>query len=213
MLVHGSAVQDDAWLCPLTKMSMNVLDSLLQLHNGANEAFRSIINCLTNAEVKALRLSYKSLTQPLFPFLFRCIYISSFSDDLEVFQRIAQHPTARHYVREIRWDDQCLESYGHYYSLPDIHSYRRNLRSRYYYDDRLQPADDDLQAAYNFWVNEGIYFDRNHACQEVKMLFQSCVDTNAFPGLRVITILGRSRLSYVDPEVYEKLWQTLEQGE
>ena len=59
---------------------------------------------LTNRDMKSLRLTCKYLSNTV-PLNFSRVFLSANPLDIEVFRAVADHPTLRHQVQEIIWDD------------------------------------------------------------------------------------------------------------
>lgn len=59
---------------------------------------------LTNRDVKSLRLTCKYLNNTV-PLSFSRVFLSANPLDIEVFRAVADHPTLRHQIKEIIWDD------------------------------------------------------------------------------------------------------------
>jgi hypothetical protein len=181
---------------------MNLVDLLDFLYHGAFPVWQYLISHLTNHSIKTLRLIQKSASTALFPYLFHRLYISAHSTDLSVFQRIATHPLAAKHVRELLWDDCTFD---------------RWIQGQQTYTDRLlqftttpthilKREQVAITQAYRFWAAEATSFAANREDALDKLAFDKHIA--AFPNLERIVILSRSRLTYVEPELYWKLWQT-----
>lgn len=181
---------------------MNLLDLLNYLHDGAYPIWKDLILSLDNASIKSLRLIHKALGPELFPFMFSRIYISAHDVDLSVFRCIADHPVASRHVTDLIWDDTRFDQW--------IHGFRT-------YKDRLdtitttpshilQREADIVTQAYLFWASEATSFAENRAEDVDRHTFEEHI--MKFPNLRNIYVLSRSRLTYVDPQMYWSVYQT-----
>lgn len=181
---------------------MNLIDFLDFLFYGAYPVWKDLVLGLTNQDIKALRLVHKTTSNDLFPLLFTRIYISAHNADLDVFRRIAQHPVARQHVRELVWDDCTFDRWiGGQQTYTDRLLTTTTLPSHHL--KREQPT---IAEAYRFWASEAASFAENREENVDKYAFDTYI--SAFPSLSNITILSRSRLTYVDPDAYWQLWQT-----
>jgi hypothetical protein len=63
-----------------------------------------IRSCLTNRDLKSLRLTCKYLNDTV-PLKFSRVFLSANPLDIQVFRAIADHPILRHQIDEIIWDD------------------------------------------------------------------------------------------------------------
>lgn len=181
---------------------MNLLDLLDFLFYGAYPIWKEFILSLTNQDLKALRLVHKTTSADLFPFLFSRIYISAHSSDLDVFQRIATHPTAPQHVRELVWDDCTFDRW-----IGGQQTYTDRLLATSTLPRHVLKREHGIIAdAYRFWASEAASFAENREEGVDKQIFNEHVA--CFPQLRSIVVLSRSRLTYVDPDEYWALWQT-----
>ena len=177
---------------------MDLLEFLLYLHSGASSLYEQIINHLQNAELKALRHVCKPLADDLFPRLFQRIYISAHQEDLDAFVEIARRQKAAATCRELIWDDTTYHR-----GECDLDDYRARLDER----KPLRDGDDDvLRQAHAVWSrSRQQYFDNVTLNWDLRRLseFWQC-----FRNLESVTVISRSRLTYVDPEAYWQTWQT-----
>ena len=178
---------------------MNLTDLIVYLHDGAFITFQDFVMCMPNASIKALRLTWKELSEPLFPYLFRRIYLSNHGVDLEVFKRIAVHPRARLHVQELFWDDT---SYAE--AIFSLEAYKQRFLEVSTIQNRLDDA--MILHAYDFWKVRRMKFAWNQETRKAEKTLRDCIA--CFPALASITLLGRSRLTYVDPQDYWQVWQT-----
>ena len=175
---------------------MELKDFIVYLHDGAYTVYEQLIGHLSNADLKSLRLSIRPLSADLFPRLFRRIYISTHTDDLEVFVRIAKHQRAAKYVREIIWDDTTFDR-----RLLDIEEYRSRLE-----DVKPRSKQADLGRAHEFWSQCCSGSNANKKTQQDHVALQRHI--RSFHNLESVTVMSRSRLTYVDSDMYRKIWQT-----
>jgi hypothetical protein len=181
---------------------MNLVDLLDFLYHGAFPVWRYLIEHLTNHEIKSLRLVQRAASTALFPYLFHRIYISAHYIDLEVFQRIATHPLARKHVRELLWDDCTFDRW-----IQGQQTYTDRLLQFTTVPSHILKRDQDvITEAYRFWAAAATSFAANREDGLDRRVFDTHVA--AFPNLERIVVLSRSRLTYVEPESYWKLWQT-----
>ncbi|ETN42870.1 uncharacterized protein HMPREF1541_02028 [Cyphellophora europaea CBS 101466] len=181
---------------------MNLLDLLDYLYRGAYVEWTTLIHHLSNADIKSLRLIHRAASPDLFNFLFTRIYVSAHTADLGVFRRIACHPTARHHVQELMWDDCTFDSWiGGQQTYTD-----RLLATTTVPRHVLKHEQDAIDEAYRFWAAEATSFAENRIEGVDQQVFNDHV--LSFPNLRSVVVLSRSRLTYVDPEAYWRLWQT-----
>ena len=172
------------------------------LHSGAFSSFKNLVSCLSNADIKTLRLSLKSLSEPLYPFLFRRIYLSAHDTDLEVFKGVALDDRSRFYVNEIVWDDTTFDRW-----ITGLETYTDRLLSVTPLPSHvLKQEKAAITEAYRFWASEATVFAKNRQENVDRKILEESI--SLFPNLRQITLMSRSRLTYVDNEAYWDLWQT-----
>ena len=185
-------------------VAMDLASFLTHLHGSCYSTFRLLTSHLDNSTLKCLRLSVRSLTDPLFPFLFRRIYVSAHDTDLEVFRLVASNVRACQLVTEIVWDDTTFDRW-----ISGQGTYQDRLLqvtplTTYMIQDR--DGKDVLNDAYRFWASEATSFGENRAEDVDRKILEENI--SAFPNLRHITVMGRSRLTYVDPRAYWEVFQT-----
>ena len=175
---------------------MELLEFITYIHDGAYTVYEQLIGHLTNADLKSLRLVVRPLGADLFPRLFRRIYISTHSDDIEVFVRIADHKSAANHVREIIWDDTTFDR-----RLLDIEEYRSRLE-----DVKSRPKQADIERAHEFWSKSCVESQTNRKKHQDHVALKRYM--HRFVNLESITVMSRSRLTYVDSDSYWRLWAT-----
>jgi len=179
---------------------MDLKTFLSYLHDGAFEVFQSILQPLNNKDLKSLRLVLRDLSDSIFPYMFSRVYISCHEKDLEVLTAIADHERARWHVREMVWDDTAFDPW-----INGLRSYRDRLIQVATLKTH-QVDTDAIAQAYSFWSAEAARFKANRAGEKDRRALELCV--SRFPRLQHITLLSRSRLTYVNPLGYWRTFQT-----
>jgi hypothetical protein len=181
---------------------------LLHLHGSCYATFDLFTTHLDNSTIKALRLSFKPLSPHLFPYLFRRIYISSHPTDLSIFKLLATWgKTAGTVVStptSLVWDDTTFDQW-----IAGVQTYTDRLTQTTPLPTRTlrsEAAAASIQDAYRFWLGEASIFRQNKAYDLDQKYFTQYI--SSFPKLRHITILSRSRLTYIDPAAYWEVWRT-----
>ena len=187
---------------------MDLSSFLSHLHSSCYSTFLLLTTYLDNTALKSLRLCIPSISPHLFPSLFRRIYFSSHPTDLNIFKHLANanDPSlsnlTRHIPTSLLWDDTSFDLW-----ITGLQTYTDRLTQiTPLPTHKLQSSSAQISAAYRFWTSEAAFFSSNRQYNIDAQTFQSCI--SQFPNLRHITILSRSRLTYVDPSAYWQIWQT-----
>ena len=174
----------------------------IYLQTGCPSTFHYLLTLLPNTSLKALRLTIKPLSPHLFPYLFIRLYISAHDIDLFVLRHIASHPLARQHVTELFWDDTRFDQW-----ISGFQTYTDRLDTLTTTPTHILRRDRGIvEEAYRFWAAEATSFAENRAEDVDVKTFEECV--LQFPNLNAIYVLSRSRLTYVDPDDYWRIWQT-----
>ncbi|RMZ76591.1 hypothetical protein DV737_g4765, partial [Chaetothyriales sp. CBS 132003] len=181
---------------------MDFVSFLTYLHLGAPSTFLLFISCLSNSDIKSLRLAFPPLSSAFFPYLFRRIYFSAHETDVAIFKLISINPRLRVAVNEIIWDDTIFDRW-----ITGIETYTDRLSSITPLPSNVLKRDKAIiTEAYLFWASEAAALRENLSQGVDRQLLEKSI--SSFSNLRQITLMSRSRLTYVDLDDYWDHWQT-----
>jgi hypothetical protein len=183
---------------------MDLPSFLLHLYSSAYSTFLILLTHLDNPTLKSLRLALPTLTQPLLTHLFRWIYISNHSTDLAVLQHLLNDKAIHHTPTTLFWDSTIYDRW-----ISGFATYKDRLISTTPFPTQLLCSQDKLSSiheAYTFYTQESSAFANNLLSNADHHAFTNLI--SKFNKLRTITILSRSRLTYIDPDAYWSTFQT-----
>ncbi|RMD42001.1 hypothetical protein DV735_g3088, partial [Chaetothyriales sp. CBS 134920] len=181
---------------------MDLVSFLLYLDSGAPSTFVLFIACLGNSDIKSLRLTARPLSSAMHPYLFRRIYFSAHETDLAVFRSISANARLCVAVREIVWDDTIYDQW-----ITGLATYTDRLTSITPLPIHVLKREKAMiTEAYRFWASEATAWRENVSKGRDQQLLEDSI--SSFPNLRQITLMSRSRLTYVDLDEYWHHWQT-----
>ncbi|RMZ78896.1 hypothetical protein DV738_g3582, partial [Chaetothyriales sp. CBS 135597] len=181
---------------------MDLVSFLTYLDSGAPSTFLLFISCLSNSDIKALRLATPPLSSVFHPYLFRRIYFSAHETDLAVFKSISANSRLCVAVKEIVWDDTIYDRW-----ITGLETYTDRLTSITPLPIHVLKREKAvITEAYRFWASEARAWKENISKGLDRQLLEQAI--SSFPNLRQITLMSRSRLTYVDLHEYWDHWQT-----
>jgi hypothetical protein len=183
---------------------MDLPSFLHHLYTSAYSTFLILLSHLDNPTLKTLRLTLPHLTAPLLPHLFHRIYISNHHPDLLILQSLLTNPSIHHTPTTLFWDSTIYDRW-----ISGFTTYKDRLISTTPFPTQLLRSPDKLNSihdAYTFYTQSSSSFADNLKLNRDAETFREVV--SKFNNLRTITILSRSRLTYIDPDAYWSIFQT-----
>ncbi|RMZ87384.1 hypothetical protein DV736_g5391, partial [Chaetothyriales sp. CBS 134916] len=119
-----------------------------------------------------------------------------------MFKAISISPRLRVAVNEIVWDDTIFDQ-----RITGLETYTDRLRTIMSLPSYVLKRDKDIiSESYQFWASEATALRENLSKGVDLHLLEKSI--SSFPNLRQITLMSRSRLTYVDLGEYWDHWQT-----